>query len=763
MRPGRIEPREIKSLANLLHRSLRGISRSRFAVCTLLSIVFTVACSSVPEVSTRGDGFGGMSPDGTSGGGGALAGGSDGIDVHVGGSGNSGGSEETGGDTGVDAAVCGDSVVDPLEGCDDGNAKSGDGCDGACKVENGYVCETAGERCTSTLVCGDGAPGPDEACDDGNVNSNDGCSASCSVESGFACASYGQPCTPTTAPVVCGNGSTEFGETCDDGNTTATDGCSATCQTEDGYTCNGANCVLKAACGDAVLNSGEQCDDGNRVPGDCCNGNCVLEANCRCATPASGIGPQLCVSTIVCGDGAVTGDEACDDGNLAATDGCSADCRTVEGGYTCPETGGACSVAVVTCPNAQIDAGEECDDGNSAGSDGCSANCKVEAGYICPTAGQSCKLKEFCGNGSVSYTTGETCDDGNAVANDGCSATCTIEAGYSCDNSLSPSTCSKEVCGNNKIAAGETCDDGNKLPSDGCDSSCRLELGYTCPVLGAPCRTICGDKRKLGTEQCDDGNLVNSDGCNARCQLEPGSVCDNTGSCKQTVCGDHIPEGTEQCDDTLSGATDLPFDGCFHCLVEPNCAAGACQSTCGDGQRFSDEVCDDGNPFNGDGCSASCTLEKGFSCVDAAAGALPMTKTLPVIVRDFVGLGREVAAGPNHIDYHPDFNNHLGGGIFKMVKTTLPASGKPEWRWQPYLAADVSAPAQGMFYTPLPGCTCNEAAAIGSWIPTTEIWTGGTLGANKTISLLRPPCSCGTPRRSRSCLGHWRSSNGCGS
>jgi len=712
----------------------------RSACLSLVGAALFLACSSIPEVSSSGDG------PGVGGGGGAAGVSSASGGVGVIGVGDAGtpnmGNSAGDGSGGV---VCGDSVVDPSEGCDDGNAKSGDGCDGTCKVENGFVCTTPGKACTSTLVCGDGLPGPDEACDDGNTNSNDGCSKNCTVESGFSCKTYGQPCTPTTAPAVCGNGMTEFGETCDDGNTTAKDGCSETCQTESGYTCNGTVCTLNAACGDGTLNSGEQCDDGNRVPADCCSGTCQLEANCKCNTPASGIGPQVCVSTIVCGDGLVTGDEACDDGNVVAKDGCSADCHTVEPGYNCPATGGACSAAVVTCPNAKIDAGEECDDGNTAGNDGCSANCKVEAGYTCPTAGQACQLKEFCGNGKVSYTTGETCDDGNVLPNDGCSPSCHIEAGYTCASSAAPSVCTKEVCGNKKIAAGETCDDGNVVSNDGCSATCKLETGYTCPVLGAPCRAVCGDKHTVvGVEQCDDGNHTAGDGCNARCQLEPGYVCDSSGSCVKTVCGDHVKEGTEQCDDTLSGATDLPFDGCYKCLLEPDCSGGACQSTCGDGQRFSDEACDDGNTYNGDGCSSTCQIEPGFGCMDSAAGALPSTKTLPVIVRDFVGLGRETSPSNTNANYHPDFNRHLGSGIFKMVKPTLSAAGKPEWRWLPYTTANVNGVAQGTTYTPLSTaiCTCDESAAIGSWVTTSENWTAGTEGATKSISLVRPPCSC---------------------
>ena len=729
-------------MRNFLPRPSTRIALWRSVVYLSLGVGLVLGCGSVPQVaSTKDNGFGGSSTGGDDTGGTSFSiGGGD--SVNTGESGSTGIDGAAGADN-VAGPVCGDSVVDPSEGCDDGNAKSGDGCDGTCKVENGYSCVTPGEKCTSTLVCGDGLPGPDEACDDGNSKSGDGCDGTCKVELGFSCPTYGKLCTVTTAPVVCGNGMTEFGETCDDGNTADNDGCSKTCQTEDGYTCNGASCTLNVACGDGVLNSGEQCDDGNQVPGDCCNGTCGLESNCKCSTPATGTGPQVCVSTIVCGDGAVTGDEACDDGNVVAGDGCSADCHTVQAGYNCPETGGACTPSVVSCPNAQIDAGEECDDGNSAGNDGCSANCKVESGYVCPSAGQACKLKEYCGNGIVSYTTGETCDDGNVVALDGCSATCTIEAGSTCDNSASPSTCVQEVCGNKKIAAGETCDDGNKSNGDGCSSSCKLEVGYTCPALGVPCRAICGDKHTVvGVEQCDDGNLKDSDGCNARCQLEPGYVCDAAGVCSKTVCGDHNPQGTEQCDDTYPGDTDLPFDGCYHCLAEPDCSAGACQSTCGDGQRFSDEGCDDGNTFNGDGCSSTCTVETGFSCVDAAAAALPSTKTLPVIVRDFVGLGRELNPSNTNDNYHPDFNRHVGGGIVRMVKTTLSSAGKPAWRWQPYAATDVTGVAQGASYAPLSGCTCDEAAPLTSWVTTTESWTAGSEGATKSITLVRPPCSC---------------------
>ena len=42
---------------------------------------------------------------------------------------------------------------------------------------------------------------------------------------------------------------------------------------------------------------------------------------------------------------------------------------------------------------------------------------------------------------------------------------------------------------------------------------------------------------------------------------------------------------------------------------------------CGDGKRFEGEVCDDGNIVGGDGCSSSCTIESGYTCVGGSLTA----------------------------------------------------------------------------------------------------------------------------------------------
>jgi cysteine-rich repeat protein len=182
----------------------------------------------------------------------------------------------------VEVAICGNSVRERGETCDDGNTADGDGCDSNCtptRCGNGVV--TAGETCddgntdrgdgcsaTCQLECGNGVRDGQEQCDDGNTTSGDGCEADCTLP----------------RPVTCGNGVIDDGETCDDGNSRAGDGCSSRCQLE---------------CGDGRRSGSEQCDDGNRVSGDGCSATCVRE----------------CVDPSLCSDGDACTTDACVDGH----------------------------------------------------------------------------------------------------------------------------------------------------------------------------------------------------------------------------------------------------------------------------------------------------------------------------------------------------------------------------------------------------------------------------------------------------------------
>ena len=68
--------------------------------------------------------------------------------------------------------------------------------------------------------------------------------------------------------------------------------------------------------------------------------------------------PTVCMPA--CGDGAVNGEEECDDGNLDAADGCSPTCA-IEMGWSCMNEPSECSP---NCGDGEITSTEECDDGN---------------------------------------------------------------------------------------------------------------------------------------------------------------------------------------------------------------------------------------------------------------------------------------------------------------------------------------------------------------------------------------------------------------
>jgi fibro-slime domain-containing protein len=114
--------------------------------------------------------------------------------------------------------------------------------------------------------------------------------------------------------------------------------------------------TCKDMCGDGAVSSREVCDEGtDNGSGDGsayggCAANCTLEP--------------------YCGDGVTDEEfgEICDDGlNLGGSaSSCAPGCMT---------TGGVCGDGVV-----QTELGETCDDGNTSGGDGCSGTCQIQIG-----------------------------------------------------------------------------------------------------------------------------------------------------------------------------------------------------------------------------------------------------------------------------------------------------------------------------------------------------------------------------------------------
>jgi cysteine-rich repeat protein len=300
--------------------------------------------------------------------------------------------------------------------------------------------------------------------------------------------------------------------------------------------------------------------------------------------------------------------------------------------YTCSWTGfGTCNdpcyVPAPICGNSVIETGEQCDDGNLYNGDGCNSICEVELppapicgnniiesgeqcdlgsdnGNICiPGYGLNCSycsiscedvniIGGICGDNNLD-TGFEQCDDGNNINGDGCSNLCLIE--------LPPAP----VCGNNIIESGEQCDLGSSngvICDPGYEGSCSY-CSISCEdvnIIGG----ICGDNNlDTGFEQCDDGNLYDGDGCSSICEIELPPA---------PVCGNSVIETGEQCDfGSDNGVSCIPgYEGsCSYCSIsceDVNIIGGIC----GDNNLdTSFEQCDDGNLYNGDGCSSICEIE----------------------------------------------------------------------------------------------------------------------------------------------------------
>jgi cysteine-rich repeat protein len=133
--------------------------------------------------------------------------------------------------------------------------------------------------------------------------------------------------------------------------------------------------------------------------------------------------------TIVCGTQRCSADQVCVPGGCA-TPAAAAACADRADNEACvlaPDElavciGGACRPTI--CGDDRTDPTEACDDGNTAAGDECSAQCDSN---------------ETCGNGVVDIITGEECDDGIVgLSGDGCSSACRLEQATWVDVSPQP-------------------------------------------------------------------------------------------------------------------------------------------------------------------------------------------------------------------------------------------------------------------------------------------------------------------------------------
>jgi cysteine-rich repeat protein len=117
--------------------------------------------------------------------------------------------------------------------------------------------------------------------------------------------------------------------------------------------------------------------------------------------------------------------------------------------------------------------------------------------------------------------------------------------------------------------------------------------------------------------QCRVCLLLNEvDGLARDCDVVDDGDDDDDSCPEVTVCGDGLVDGPETCDD---GDT-TPGDGCSAtCQLEAgwSCAGApsVCGEVCGDGNIVGGESCDDSDATGGDGCDATCQIETGYACV----------------------------------------------------------------------------------------------------------------------------------------------------
>ncbi len=641
-------------------------------------------------------------------------------------------------------AQCGNSKVENKETCDDGNHNDGDGCSSDCMaIEAGFECPKEGGACSQAVgkKCGNGKIDGDEACDPGNSPADYGvdddgnplCTDACELaaycgdgivqeDQNEECdeglelegkkvggdGSYGGCTADCKKAPYCGDGNWDpDNEVCDIFYVGENPGCIECTSIAEGYECDNGICA-PMTCGNGTLDEEEQCDDGNFNSGDGCH-QCTVEEGYKCQ-----------------GQKEI---EVADENGVFHKE-------TVNTCQECEPLNVACMAIAYGDGKLDIDGNEECDDGNTNDGDGCSSKGSIEPGYICPTPSKRC-IAATCGDGIVAY--GEMCDDGNSTDGDGCSARCKLETGYACPTP--GSACHKSACGDGKVEGYEVCDDGNTAAGDGCAADClSFEQGYRCNAAGGACeKTECGDGKLnggeagfAGYETCDLGSGNGPDSaCGANCTINAGWACSDytdATTCTKGCCGDGIQQQGEECDDGNNVAGDGCDPKCRRELIF-ECLDGVCKPICGDGitlwmdtipEEYREE-CDDGNLISGDGCSADCKVEAGYTCTEFSNN-YPDTIELPITYYDFRRFAHSYPSFTSTYDGyvsqdtilewqkdpecvtpmnnakitadhgHPDFEQCLYTGVMcnNMVEKMLDSEGKPVLKSTETICKDVN-------------------------------------------------------------------------
>lgn len=502
----------------------------------------------------------------------------------------------------IQTGSCGDGLLDIGEQCDDSGNLDGDCCSATCGFEAvASTCGGSGTECTLQDTC-DGA-------------------GSC-VDNGYAalgdsCGDAGDECNVQ--------------DTCD-GNGACTDGGFETVGTSCGDA--GTECVIQDTCDGA----GSCTDNGVASPGTACG-----DAGNECTAPDTCDASGACIDNGFEASGAACGDPSdtiCDDPDTCDGSG-SCQANNASTATTCGDAGSACVIqdmcdgAGNCADNGYAASGTDCGDSSDTectnpdtcdGSGSCQSNHEL-VGANCGDSGTACTNQDSCdGAGSCS-------DNGHAIVGTACGDSADTEC-------TDPDTCDGSgSCEENHAAVDSSCGDGTTTecsapdtcdgagscdenhadPTTACgDAGTDCILPDSCDGSGAcadsgfsPAGTSCGDTSDTACtnpDSCDDsGNCEDnheSDGTTCR---ESGNSCDAAEVCAGGACpaDENLPDETA-CDDAnpLTNGESCEVGIC-------SCSPGECEFNCGDGIQDTTEECDDGGNIDGDGCSATCSLEAG--------------------------------------------------------------------------------------------------------------------------------------------------------
>ncbi len=477
--------------------------------------------------------------------------------------------------------------------------------------------------------CGDGRKSGTEACDDGNLTANDGCSPTCTIDP------------------ECSDGKDNDG----DGNTDLGDqGCTSASDTDEAnptvdLRVNGQDGVVAVPRGTTVIVSWTstdalRCDTGTSPApwgpyaskGVSGNENFTVTGNysfgIQCAELATSkmvaqdvstaVRPTRCTDQIDNdGDGLVDGvDTGCtgvnddDEGNTTqCNDGTDNDGN---GKTDYPGDQGCVSAA----DNAEQSPTETC-----APTDTRISCFKSAVGATVPAS----YGKNTDGSWVVIFSQTVTPETITAAA-----TSCGLELlrpGNFTDQSIQAAMSPQLILpqgGTHKAAYAGTCDQATigQFRTKGIAINPNVDcnqpyLGYSYLVEGTTASVGLDDKNGSGVYPaiaCGTPMASSSSSAAGQSSSLAASAAWSSSSSSVTVCGDGTKSAAESCDDhnTNSG------DGCSAaCSIENgySCttAGQACATLCGDGIRVGSEACDDGNTNTGDGCG-NCQPEDGWTC-----------------------------------------------------------------------------------------------------------------------------------------------------